>query len=87
MSGVPRSAGSAFFTKPAFIALTGVGSVDWASSRKPKRRQLCSDAGHLPGLRAGSPARGLQEATPLMFLSHIRVSLPLFLPSPLSKNK
>ena len=62
------------------------GSVSWTSSHKPKGPQFGSQSGHIPGLRAKFPVGGVQEATNL-FLSHIDVSLPLFLSSFPSKNK
>ena len=65
------------------------GSVCWASSCKAKWDQLDSQAGHMSGFWSRSPTGGVHaRGNPLMFLSHINVSLPLFpLPSPLSKKK
>ena len=51
------------------------GSVDWVPARKPKRCQFDSHPGHMPGLRARSLGGGFQ----LMYLSHIHISLSLFL--------
>ena len=38
-------------------------TVDWALACEPKGRQFDSQSGHMPGLRARSPVRGVQEAT------------------------
>ena len=63
------------------------GWVGWATACKAEGHQFDSWSGRMPrlGLVAGGAcARGNQS----MFLSHIGVFLPLFLPSfPLSKNK
>ena len=58
------------------------GSVDWVPDYKSKCRLFDSQSGHRPGLPAGSPVGGVQEAT-----THWCFSLPFSLPSPLSKNK
>ena len=64
------------------------GSMDWVLACKPKDHQFNSQSGHMPGLWARSPVRGVWEATnqgiscTLMFLS-----LSFTLPSTLSKNK
>ena len=57
------------------------GSGDWAPACEPKGHQFNSQSGHMPVLWARSPVGGMQEAT------NIDISLPLFLPSPLSNNK
>ena len=65
-------------------------AVGWALFRKVKGHQLHSCSGNTSGLWARSPAGprlGARERLPVMFLSHIGVSLPFSLPSPLSKNK
>ena len=64
------------------------GSVDWTWACRLKGWQFDSQSGHMPGLWARSSVAGMQEANWSMFLSHIDVSLPLFLLlSPLSINK
>ena len=55
------------------------GSVAWASSRKPKGHWFNSRSRHMPGL-CQVPSWGHVRNSGLMFLSHISVSLPLFLP-------
>ena len=54
------------------------GSVDWALACEPKGRWFNPQSGHMPGLQPRSPVNRLRQ--PMMFLSHINVSLPLFLP-------
>ena len=58
------------------------GSVDWAPAYGPKGHQYGSQLGHVAGLWA----RPLDEVCErlLMYLSHIDVSLPFFLPPLLS---
>ena len=62
------------------------GSPGWCDSvggvlpRKPKGSQFNSRSGHMPGLRVWSPVRVCARDNPQMFLSHMDVSLPLFLP-------
>ena len=51
------------------------GSVGWASSCNVKCRLFSSRLGHMPGLWAWSPV-----GARAMFLSHISISHPLFLP-------
>ena len=58
------------------------GSVGWASSRKMKGHQFDSWSGHKPGLQVWSPVAVSTRGNRLMFLSHIHVSLTLFLPLP-----
>ena len=56
------------------------GSVSVVSSRRMKGRQFDSQSGHMPGLHVqsldGIHTKGIQ----LIFLSHIDISVPLFLP-------
>ena len=58
------------------------GSVDWVPACELKGRQLDSQSGHMPGLRARSPSGGVQEVTD----QHSFPSLSPFLPLSL-KNK
>ena len=63
-----------------WIALTGEAQ---RVERSPFRR-----SGHMLGLQVWFQVRGSTEGSPLMFLSHIDVSVPLCLPSSsLSKMK
>ena len=57
------------------------GLCAWASSSKVKHRQFNSQSRHMPGLQARSPIGALKRQP------HSDVSLPLFLPPFLSKNK
>ena len=66
------------------------GSVDWVPAFKPKGHQFDSQSGHMPGLQARSPVRGVWEATNQCFSRtsmYINVSLSPFLPPPLKINK
>ena len=56
------------------------GSVCWASSRKVKGHRFNSWSGHMPGFWDQSSVEACAGVTNL-FLSHIDVSVPLFLPS------
>ena len=70
------------FTDESWLLSPGwCGLVDWVSACEPNSHWFDSQSGHMPGLWARSLVRGTREAT------HIDVSLPLFHPSPLSKNK
>ena len=61
--------------------LSGLGVVP----QNEKSGQLLFRSGHMPGLQVRSPVGVHREGSQLMFLSHIDVSFPLFLPSlPLS---
>ena len=64
------------------------GSVDWVPACEPKGHWFNSQSGHMPGLWVGQvPGTGCVRGNQLMYLSHIAVSRPLFLPPPLSINK
>ena len=64
------------------------GSVGRASSSKNKRSPvLDSWLGYKPWVAGQVPSWGRARGNPSMFLSHIHASLPLFLSSPLSRNK
>ena len=56
-------------------------SVDWAWACEPKGRWFNSQSGHIPGLPARSPVRGVREAPTHWCFS------PSLLPCPLSRNK
>ena len=56
------------------------GSVGWAFSRKAKVCRFDSLSGHVPGLWVWSPVGVCMRGNQLMFVSHINVSLPIFLP-------
>ena len=60
------------------------GSVDWVQAYKLKGRRFYCQEGHMPGLQARSSFGGHVRGKQSMFLSHINVSLPLFLPPFLS---
>ena len=45
------------------------GSVDWVLACEPKGHWFDSQSGHMPGLRARSPAGGVREATIHWWLS------------------
>ena len=63
-------------------------SVDWASVCKPKGRWFNSQSGHMPGLWARSPVRGMWEATNQCISHTLKFSsLSFSLPPLLSKNK
>ena len=55
------------------------GSVDQALYRKAKIHWFDFWSGHVPGLWVGSPVRMHMRGNELMFLSHIYMSLFLFL--------
>ena len=57
------------------------GSVGWVSPCKVKGPRSDSLSGHMPRLRVRSLAGACTWGNLSMFLSHIDVSLPLFLPS------
>ena len=52
-------------------------SFGWVSSYKTKGQGLHFRSGHMPGLWVLSSVRVCTRGSPLMFLSHIAVSLPL----------
>ena len=54
--------------------------TSWVSSCKAKDRRFDSRSGHMPGLWARFPVGVHVRGKWSMFLSHIDVSLPLFLP-------
>ena len=56
-------------------------SVGWVSSHKVKGYWLDSQSGHVTGLQVQFPVRVHMRGNQLMFLSHVDVSLPLFIPS------
>ena len=62
------------------------GSVGWASSCKPKDHGFNSQSGHMHGLGVWSPVGVHRRGNQSMFLSHIGVSLPLFLSPSLSPS-
>ena len=55
------------------------GSVNWAPACKPKVCQFDSQPGHMPGLQARSPVRGVREPTNQCFYPSLSPSLPLCL--------
>ena len=57
------------------------GSVGWGSSCRTKGHWFDSWTGRMPGLQVWSPGRMRSRDNGSMFLSHINVSLHLFLPS------
>ena len=66
------------FSRPGWC-----GSVDWALACELKGHWFDSGSGHMPGLQVGSlhlAQWGRARSNQLIFLSHITVSLPLFLP-------
>ena len=57
--------------------------MDWALACELKGHWFDSGSGHMPGLQVGSlhlAQWGRARSNQLIFLSHITVSLPLFLP-------
>ena len=54
--------------------------TSWVSSCKAKDHRFDSWSGHMPGLWARFPVGGRVRGKRSMFLSHVDVSLPLFLP-------
>ena len=54
--------------------------LSWASPHKPKGCWFDSWSGHMPGLHVWSPVGVRMGVNQLMFLCHIDMSLPLFLP-------
>ena len=56
------------------------GSVGWASFCKLQGCWFNSRSGHMPGLQVSSPVGVCEGGNQSMFLSHVIVSLPLFLP-------
>ena len=63
--------------------LASMAHLVGALSYKLKGCGFNSQSGHMPGLRARSLVGAHARGDRLMFLSHIDVSLPLFLLSPL----
>ena len=64
------------------------GSVDWMLACEPKSCHFYSQSGHMPGLWARSPVRGMREATDWCIPStSMFLSLSFSLPFPLSKTK
>ena len=65
------------------------GSAGWVSSHKAKGCWFDSGSGHMPGFWVQFPVGAHTRANQLMFLSHINVSVSLFLPPflPLSKKE
>ena len=55
------------------------GSVDWMLACEPKGRQFNSQSGHMPELGAKVPSWGYEKHNQSVCLSHIDISLPLFL--------
>ena len=56
------------------------GSAGRTSSHKPKSCGFSSQSGHMPGLGVQSLIGVCTGGNQLLFLCHIDVSLPLFLP-------
>ena len=52
-----------FFFLFLFFHSGWCGSVDWVLDCKAKGCQFCSQSGHMPGLKARSPVRGVWRAT------------------------
>ena len=57
------------------------GSADWGPTCGSRGRWFGSQSGHMPGMWARTPSWACAGSNLLMFLVHISVSLPLFLPS------
>ena len=62
------------------------GLVDWVPACIPKGHQFSSRAGHMPGLRARSPAGGVWEATDRC-ISHTSMFLSLSFSLPFCLSK
>ena len=67
-------------------ALTSMAQLVGVSSHKPKGHRFDSQSGHMPRLWVRSLVGACVRGNQLMFLSHINGSLPLSLPSLLSKK-
>ena len=66
--------------KNAYEALASVAQLVEASSHRPKGQEFDSQSGHMPGSQVQSLAGVQMKGNQWEFLSHIDVSLPLFLP-------
>ena len=66
------------------MALAGVAQWIECQSLNQKAHWVDSQAGHMPGLWAWCPVGGVVRSNLSMYLSHIDISLPLFLPPFLS---
>ena len=75
------------FFKNHFRSTGWCGSADWVLACEPKGCPFDSQSGHMPGLWARSPVRGMWEATDWCTFLYIDASLPLFLPLSLKINK
>ena len=63
------------------------GSVGWEWSCTVKDHWFNSQSGHIPALWVWSPVGACMGGSQSMFLSHINVSLPFFLPAFLCLSK
>ena len=63
-----------------FLGPDPCGSFGWASSCKAKGLRFYSRSGHMPGLQVRSSVAEHMRGNGSMFLSHVDVSLLLFLP-------
>ena len=66
---------------PKLFAIALGNLFIWPLSTPPQPSdQICLYPGHMAGLQVGSPVRARARGSQSMLLSHINVSLPLFLP-------
>ena len=71
-----------FLKKKKNLATPGqCGSVGFSVILQSKGHRFDSQSGHMPGLQAWSLVGAYVRHNRLMFLSHISVSFPLFLPT------
>ena len=61
--------------------LVWCGSVDWAQVCQLKGHRFNSQSGHMPGLQARSPVRGMWEATNQCIFHELIFPIPLPFPS------